>query len=199
MANKQWLSLGLILLCTQLGLLGFAYFQYFIRSPGQFYGKPPNDPIFPLTILERPNVSSKALLSWATLAATASFSLDFVHYEENLKVLKDYFTVDGYQNFLDSLEAAGTIDAILDKKLVLTAVPIGPAIILNEEEQYNGYTWQVQLPLLIRYQSVSTNETSIKLVTMLVTQVPTKFASKGIGIAKYVAADAGSDYAGYAE
>lgn len=197
MAHKQWLSLGLILLCAQIGLIGFAYFQYFVRSPGEFFAKPPNDPIFRLTVLERPNVSSKALLSWATLAATATFSLDFVNYEENIKALKDYFTVDGYQNFLQSLSAAGTVATILDKKLVLTAVPIGPAIILSEGEQYGGYTWQIQLPLLIRYQSVSTNETSVKLITMLVTQVSTKLASKGIGIAQYIAVDAGSDYAGY--
>lgn len=182
-----------------MGLIGFAYFQYFVRSPGSYYGKPINEPIFPLTTLDRPNVSSKALLSWATLAATATFSLDFVNYKDNIKALKDYFTISGYDNFLASLEAAGTVATIEDKKLVLTAVPIGPAIILTEGEQFGGYTWEIQLPLLVRYQSTSTNETRVKLITMLITQVPTKLAPKGIGIAQYIAIEAGSDYAGYAQ
>src|SRR5438132_1417309 len=106
MSHKNWLTLILLLLVIHLGLMGFAYFQFAARSPGQFFARPLEGNTFAITALERPNVSTKALLSWVTLAATATFSFDFVNYKDQLNALADYFTTDGYDNFLTSLKTA---------------------------------------------------------------------------------------------
>jgi len=196
MSNKPWLSAILILAIAQTGLIAFVYFQYATRSSTQFIAKPETADAFPLTALDRPNVSTNALLSWATLAATATFTFDFVNYIDQLKSLKDYFTTVGYEGFLNSLQAAGTISQIDAKKLVLTAVAIGSAIIIEENDKGGFHTWQIQVPILVRYQSADTDETRIELVSLLITQVPTSSAPKGIGISRYVATTAGPEYAG---
>ncbi len=193
MSHKNWLTLVLLLLVIHLGLIGFAYFQFEIRSPRQFFGQLPNGTHVELTPLDRPNVSTKALLSWATLAATATFTFDFVNYKTQLNNLSDYFTIDGYYNFLTSLEAAGTLATIEDKKLVLSAVAIGPAIVLTEEGQSSNQTWRIQVPLLVRYQSANVNENRIQVVEVLITQVSTRDAPKGIGIAQYIAREVGPE------
>lgn len=182
-----------MLLVANLGLIGLAYFQFFIRSPGQFFGLPPNGQALELTPLDRPNVSTHALLSWVTLAATTSFTFDFVNYKDQLSALQDFFTTDGFTNFYAALQDAGTLSKIEEEKLVLSAVSIGPAIILAEGPQRSGYTWRVQVPLLIRYQSASVNETRIQIVDVMITQVPTSDAPKGIGIAQYRATEAGPE------
>jgi len=187
MSQKNWLTLLNLLLVVQLFLIGIAYFQFYIRSPGQYYGHPPTGSDFELIALDRPNVSNKALLNWVTLAATATFTFDFVNYQDQLKAVQDYFTLDGYDNFITSLQNANILSTIEEKKLVLSAVAIGPAIVLTETEVGSNHTWRVQVPLLVRYQSASVNETRLQIVDVLVTQVPTSDAPKGIGIAQYVA------------
>jgi intracellular multiplication protein IcmL len=142
-----------------------------------------------LDFLDRPNVSTRALLSWATLAATATYTLDFVNYQTSLDELKNYFTNSGYENFLNALNTSGTLSSIIEKKLVLTAVAIGPAIVIGEDEIRGNHIWKIEVPITVSYLSASAEEKRNKLVTVIVTQVPTTEASKGIGIAQYISTD----------
>lgn len=193
MSNKNWLSIMLLLLGTHLGLIGVAYLQVVTRSNGSLISIMPNSERFALYALERPNVSTRALLSWATLAATATFTFDFVNYKDQIEALHDYFTTDGYDNFLTSIQNAETLSTIEEKKLILSAVAIGPAIVLTEENNGDKRNWRIQVPLLVRYQSANVDETRQQVVDLLVTQVSTQDAPKGIGIAQYVAREAGSE------
>lgn len=193
MSNKNWLSIMLLLLATNLGLIGVAYLQVLTRSNGSLISIMPNSERFALYALERPNVSTRALLSWATLAATATFTFDFVNYKDQIEALHDYFTTDGYDNFMTSIQNAETLSTIEEKKLILSAVAIGPAIVLTEENNGDKRNWRIQVPLLVRYQSANVDETRQQVVDLLVTQVSTQDAPKGIGIAQYVAREAGSE------
>lgn len=138
--------------------------------------------VFPLS---EPNVTSSALLNWATLAATSAYTLDFVHYEENLNALKEYFTTTGYDDYMSALKASGSLDKIISDRLIRSAVATNTAVILDESSPRGVYTWTIQVPLLITYQGSSETTTQEQYaVTMLVTRVPTEEAPKGIGIAQ---------------
>lgn len=195
MSQKNWLYFVNLLLVAQLSLIGFVYFVFAIRAEGQFIAQRPDEDTFQLAPMDRPNVSTKALLSWVTLAATSSFSFDFVNYKDQLTKLQDYFTTDGYDNFISSLDSAGFLKSIEEKKLVLSAVAVGPAIVLTENGEGNKHTWRIQVPLLVRYQSANVNETRLQVVDVLIAQVSTKDAPKGIGIAQYIAREAGPEVA----
>lgn len=140
--------------------------------------------VFPLT---EPNVTPTSLINWVTLAVTSSYTLDFYGYEQSLNELKQYFTLDGYQNFITSLNESGSLKKIIKDKLVVTAVPINTAIVLQEGIMDNVYTWKIQIPLLVNYQGASTTSTKKTIaVSVLVIRVPTNQAPKGIGIAQIV-------------
>lgn len=175
------------LLVMQLCFIGYTYFQFATRYSGEYFAHLPNGENSPLVALERPSVSNKALLNWISLAATATFTYDFVNYRDQLTALRDYFTVAGYENFMLSLEDSNILSTIEEKKLVLSAVDIGPAILYAEEETDTNHIWRVQVPVLVRYQSADADETRQQIVDVLVTQVPTLEAPKGIGIAQYIA------------
>lgn len=148
--------------------------------------------VFPLT---EPNVTPTSLINWITLAVTSAYTLDFYEYEQSLAELKQYFTVDGYQNFLNSLNASGSLKKIIKDKLIVTAVPIDTAIVLQEGIMNNVYTWKIQIPLLINYQGASTTSTKKTVaVSVLVIRVPTSQAPKGIGIAQIVDGDYNAKY-----
>jgi intracellular multiplication protein IcmL len=193
MSHKLGMMMVLILISSQLAILGLCYFSYALRSGGEFFGAMPDNVDFQLQPLPRPNVSTKALLSWATLAATATFTIDFVNYEKNIADLRDYFTKRGYESFLKALQETKTLVTINEKKLVLSAVPIGQAVVAAEYDENDIHTWRIEVPITVTYLSVSEEEKQEKLITLTIIQVPTKEASKGIGIDRYVATDLSAD------
>jgi hypothetical protein len=193
MFQKYGLSLIILLLVTHLGLLGFGYVQLATRSTTDFFGTLPDGKAFELTALDRPNVSTKALLSWVTLAATSTFTFDFFNYQKQLNGVREYFTTEGFESFMTSLQTTDTLKTIQDKKLILSAVAIGPAIVLTEEDVGKKHSWIIQVPLIVRYQSANVDETRSQIVEVLVTQVSTEEAPKGIGIARYIAREAGPE------
>jgi intracellular multiplication protein IcmL len=196
MSHKLGMLTVLILAISLLSLLTLSYFSYALRSDGEFYVALPNGTDLPLKALSRPNVSNQALLNWATLAATATFTLDFVNLDKNLADLKDYFTKSGYDSFIAALQETNTLTTISDKKLVMSAVAIGPAVISAEAESADVHSWKVEVPITVSYLSVSEEEKRNKIVYLTITQVPTSEASKGIGIERYVALELGADIMG---
>jgi hypothetical protein len=143
--------------------------------------------VFPLT---EPNVTSASLVNWITQAITSAYTIDFYHYQDTINGLKQYFTVDGYQNFLNALNSSGSLNKIINEKLIVSAVAINSAVILSEGMMNNVYTWKIQLPLLLTYQGASPTSTQKTVaVSVLVTRVPTNQAPKGIGIAQIIDED----------
>ncbi|MBP9764128.1 MAG: DotI/IcmL family type IV secretion protein, partial [Gammaproteobacteria bacterium] len=127
------------------------------------------------------------------LAATSTFTFDFFNHKDQLKAMKDYFTADGFDSFMASLQETGVLTTIIEKKLILSAVAIGPAIVLTEEGIGSKHSWRIQVPLIVRYQSANVDETRTQVVEVLVTQVSTQDAPKGIGIAQYIAREVGPE------
>lgn len=193
MSHSLGMFLILILLMVQVGLLGLNFISYSLRKIGTYYGSQPSGATSELIPLFRPSVSTQALLNWATLAATATLTLDFVNYQKNLADLKQYFTRDGYDSFIAALNEAGTIETIQSKKLVSSAVAIGPAIIIQEDEKRGIHSWRIQVPLSVSYLSASAEERTIRLITLLIRQVPTDYAATGIGIDQYQATELSSE------
>lgn len=180
LASKFFVLAALI---TSLAALGADFIhnkqKYFVDSPDGV-----STEVFPLS---EPNVTPSSLVKWVTQAVTSTYTIDFYQYQETLDGLKQYFTIAGYDNYLGSLKASGSLDKIIKEKLVMSAVALDTALIMQEGEMNGVYSWKVQLPLLINYQGASTTGTQKTVaVNVLVTRVPTNLAPKGIGIAQII-------------
>jgi intracellular multiplication protein IcmL len=133
--------------------------------------------------LPNPNVSTKALLRWATLAATSCYTINFAEYEQNLSDLRKYFTDKGYASYLASIEDSGFLADILKQKLIVSAVSYGPTVVVSEGDNYGRYAWRIQVPLLLTYQGAGKETRELtKVITLLVTTVSPKESSRGIGV-----------------
>lgn len=137
--------------------------------------------IFPIN---QPNLSTNALIEWAVEATTTAYNFNFENADTAISQARIYFTDPGYENFIQALQAAGTLNAVKSKKLVVTAVATNRPIVLFEGPTSEGiYAWRVQLPLLITYQSASEQTKQNVIVTLLIARRPTLESPKGIGIA----------------
>lgn len=147
-----------------------------------------NGRITPLVPLSQPNQSEASVKQWANQAAIAVFSYNFVNYREELEASSVYFTADGWKQFLNSITQSNILVAVKAKKLVVSAVATAAPIILDKGLLNGVYSWRVQMPLLITYQSPSEFQETKDMVTMLITRVSTLNSPRGIGISQIVVA-----------
>src|SRR5262245_58488610 len=87
--------------------------------------------IIPLIPLDRPNLSTSALLQWANSAAVAAFTYNFVNYRQELQAASEFFTPEGWQAFIQSLQQSNNLSAVIAKKLVVSAVATGAPVVLQ--------------------------------------------------------------------
>jgi intracellular multiplication protein IcmL len=161
---------------------------YMVTHPPapKYFATSINGRITPLTPLGEPNQSDSAVLQWANTAAIATFTYNFVNYRQELQAASEFFTPDGWRDFLDALKSTNNLEAVKAKKLIVSAVATRAPIVLQKGILGGRYSWRVQMPILVTYQSASEFSQERDMVTMLITRISTLNSPRGIGIAQFV-------------
>lgn len=189
--SMLYLSIGLISAC--LVLFAWDFFDRTNIEKPPYYAISNDDQLIHLHSISKPNFTTEALLRWAATAATTIYTFDFFNYNEVLRDARVFFTKAGYDNFRSAVNAAGILNTITKKRLVVSAVLTDTPVVLKEGVIATGnYAWQVQFPMLLTYQSASEQIKSKIIITMLVTRVPTSESAKGVGISSFVVTESGS-------
>jgi len=168
--------------------------SYVIAHPPQpkYFATSVDGRITPLVPLDQPNLSNAALLQWANTAAVAVFNYNFVNYRQALQDASETFTPDGWKLFMDALKSSNNLTAVIDKKLIVSAVATGAPVILEQGVLIDRYAWKVQLPMLVTYQSASQFTQQPVTVTMLIVRISTLSSARGIGINQFIVSGGGS-------
>lgn len=161
-------------------------YSVFFAKEQLFYSTSMNGRYSSLTPLEQPNLSDSAVLQWASEAATAAYSYDFAHYQEEIaKQAKPFFTPQGWSAFTDELERSNILDTVKAKKLIVSAVNIAPPVIVRKGVFFGRTLWRVSLPLLITFQSPSEFRQQKYYVMIQIERTSTLDNPRGIGITQF--------------
>ncbi len=182
------------LLSLLLCLLSLFLLVYLIVHPPKprYFAVDPSGRMTPLVPLKQPNMAPSALLQWASQAAITSYSYNFVNYRQELQAAAEFFTPRGWRSFEDALSSSNNLKAIVDKKLVVSAVATGAPVILWQGTWVDGsYAWRVQMPLKVSYQSATQLIGQSVVVTMLIKRISTLYSARGIGIEQFVVQESG--------
>lgn len=173
-------------------ILAGSLFYIVTNPPAPRYFATTNDGrIVPLIPFNRPNLSNAAVLQWANTAATAAYSYNFVNYRQALQQAANYFTPEGKQMFFNAVKSSNNLTAVIAKKLIVSAVATGVPVVLEQGVMLGRYTWKVQIPMLITYQSASQFSQQSVTVTMLIVRVSPLESVRGIGIAQFIVSGGG--------
>jgi intracellular multiplication protein IcmL len=177
-----------LLISVFINLAMVSLLVYLITNPPppRYFATSINGRITPLFPLNEPNQSDSAVLQWANQAAIAAFTYNFVNYREELQASSGFFTPEGWTQFLNALKQSNNLEAVKAKKLIVSAVATRAPIILQKGLLNGRYSWRVQMPILVTYQSASEFTQQNNVVTMLITRVSTLNSPRGIGIAQFV-------------
>lgn len=171
-----------------VGLIGAMFFIIYVHQPeNRYFATTEDGRVIPMVALSQPNLSTPALMSWATQAATEAMTFSFSDYRRRLHEASRNFTRRGWETFTTALQEGGIIDSVEANFQVVTAAPSG-APILQEEGTVNGqYQWIVQIPMVLSYESGAKKRSSYWIVTLVIVRVPRLESPNGVGIAQWIA------------
>lgn len=184
---RRVVTVLLFMVLANLILAAIIYYLATNQPEPKYFATSEDGRITPIYPLSAPMVSDSALLQWANQAAVAAYTYNFATYRKELQDASEYFTPEGWNDFETALQSSRNLETVINKKLVVTAVATGAPVILDRGILNGHYSWKVQMPLLVTYESASTTIQQPILVTMLITRVSTLNVPKGIAIAQFVA------------
>lgn len=187
--QRRVLVIFLISLMTNF-LLAFIL-NYLIMYPPapRYFPVGVNGHIVPLIPLDKPNLSDGTILQWASQAATASFSYSYVDYRDELQASSGFFTGNGWGQFINALASSNNLEAVKNKRMVVSAQLTNPPTILTKgmsNGSYGFYTWRVEVPVLVTYQNDTEYTQQYDMVNLLITRVSILNAPSGVGIDQLV-------------
>lgn len=182
----------LVLLLINVGLIAIIIYQYQSRPEPRYFATSADGRITPLYSLRSPVVSAAELREWSAKAASSAFTYNFSNYREALQVASENFTPRGWKDFQEALRKSGNLATVLKQKLVVSAVPTGTPEIIDQRIISSRYTWKIQIPLLVTYQSAGTTLQDPLLVTLSIVRMSALQVPRGIAIDQYISSPAGS-------
>jgi len=181
----QVLASTMLIIVVLILMGGFVLYQMYSRPLPTFVAYTPKQNKMELTHFNEPNLLSNTILRWASKAATVGYTFDFVNYRKQIDAVRPFFTNDGWVDYQNSLSSL--LESIVQNQLFVNGVVSGPPVISNEGDfPLKGYTWRVQIPFLVTYQSANTSSQQRYYVVITIVRVPTSVNPQGIGIDQFV-------------
>ena len=171
-----------------LGLLGAMYLVIQVHQPeNRYFATTEDGRLVPMVPLNQPNLSSPALMSWVAQATTEVMTFGFNDYRRRLQEASRNFTRRGWESFTQALQKSRIIEMVEANQQVLTAAPQGAPILVSEGLVAGRYQWEVELPMILTYQSGSKSRSDKLLVTLVIVRVPRLESPNGVGIEQWIA------------
>ena len=172
-------AIAVLLLLVMLVL-----YQLHSRPLPLFFAAAENGQQMQLHSFNEPNLLSTTITQWASKAAVAAYTFDFVNYNKQAELVRPYFTEAGWRDYANSVSQL--IQTIVARKIFVNGVVSGAPVISNQGDIDGEYLWRVQIPFLVTYQSAE--ETTRRNYTVIITivKVPTTDNPAGIGIDQFV-------------
>ncbi len=179
---------SVLFISVLINIILAAIIFFLIANPPKpkYFATSINGSVTPLTPIEQPNQSDSAVLQWANQAAISAFTYNFVNYREELQAASGFFTPGGWREFLRALNDSNNLQAVTEKRLVVSAVATRAPTILEKGVLNGAYSWRIQMPVLVTYQSASEFSQQNNVVTILIQRISTLNSPRGIGISQFV-------------
>lgn len=166
-------------------MVALVFYQLSHRPRPLFFATALNGQQLELSSFDEPNLMPDTITTFASKAAVAAYTFDFVNFNKQIQGAHPYFTDAGWDNYQNSI--SGLIDTITKNQLFVNGVVVGPPVISNQGDlPGSGYAWRVQLPFLVTYQSAdATTQTTYK-VNITIVRVSPDINPTQIGIDRFV-------------
>ena len=180
--NRIVIIMGIMVVVTMISV-SMAFVAMSSKPEPKYFAAREDGGILPIVAVSEPFLTDNQVTNFATEAITRAMTINFATWRQDLSDATSYFTKpDGWDGFLLSINESGTMEYIVEKRLIATAVANG-AVIRERGPNENGvFSWIVQVPITVTYQSASESQVENMLAEMEIVRVPTWEMSRGVGV-----------------
>ena len=177
--TREWF-LGIF--AVLFALLYFVFPRTVVTN--HYFATEPNGTIMPLVSNDKPFDTNAAVIAWTEQAVTGIFSFDVLDYRRRMAAAEKDFTHAGFIAFLQKFKKNGLYDDMVARKLMISAVQSGTAVMLRQGLNPQGvYAWQVQIPIHFRLENSNGLSDKKYLATVIVQRVANWKNPRAIAIA----------------
>jgi hypothetical protein len=149
-----------------------------------YFATEPNGGLMPMVSNNKPFDTDTAVISWTEQAVTGIFSFDALNYRRRMESAQSDFTPAGFSTFLSQFRKNGLYDDMITRKLMISAVQSGTAVMrLKGLDPQGVYAWQVQIPIHFRLENSNGLSDKKYLATIIVQRVDNWKNPRAIAIA----------------
>lgn len=157
------------------------------KSFDRYFATTADGRIMQLVPLDRPNMTTAALMSWVAQAATEVMTFGFHDYQRRLQQSSRHFTKRGWESFTVALQKAGIVDSVTTQQQVVTATPRSAPVLVQQGVLGGKYRWIIQMPLQVTYRNGAQTRTDNLKLNLVIERVPSLENPNGVGIEQWVA------------
>jgi hypothetical protein len=158
----------------------------FMEPIYHYYARDPAGEEVTMNALIVPNMTNRAVISWAVTSVTEIMTIGFGDLFPQLQAQNNRFTGEGWKSFVEAFRKQQIRELFKGHQIVLTTAPSDTAVILAQGPNKQGvYQWKVQVPVIMTYatnNNVSQGHHAI--VTLIIVRAPPDQNPSGVAIKK---------------
>ncbi len=166
-------------------IVGVVYFVNSHKTEHVYFATTDDGRMVTIVPINRPNLTTPALMSWAAQASTEVMTFGYHDYRRRLNESSRHFTRIGWDSFMSALDKARIIEMVENQQMVVTSSPRSAPIILSEGVVNGRYQWVIQLPISVSYQAAGKNKAEKFLIDLTIVRVPQLENPNGVGIERW--------------
>ncbi len=185
--NYRRAIVGVIILFFVDVILALAIGYRYLNPPKpQYFATNSSYQLIKYHPLSDPVVSNNYVLQWVADAVRQAFSLDFIHWKQQLQQASGNFTTSGWHFFLSTYQQSGDLESLEKLKMVDDATMIGAPVIQYENVLDGRYVWKIELPIVLTYTTLVKVISQPLKVTVIVVRVPVQDNPNRIAINNFL-------------
>jgi intracellular multiplication protein IcmL len=165
-----------------------AFSAFTAKNERVYFATDKSGSLIQLVPLGQPNQKDSVVAQWVSNAITDTFSFNFHDYSDRLnKSTMDWFTKEGGDGLLEALNSVGVIDALKERKMILSlALEHTPILIKNGPDQNGIWTWTFQMKAVMTYRTQSHEFSNPVTFMIQVNRRSVMENAEGLGITKVI-------------
>lgn len=183
----RWAVVALfIVLIVNCGLAGVLFYQFKNPPPPQYFAITPDGRMINNYRLDDPVFPDDHILQWTADAVRQTFSLDFMHWPEQLQAASSKYSGPGWKEFLKAFKSSNNLETLTKMKMVSNAEVTGAPRLMQSAVLGGHYVWKVQLPILVTFTNANQVIPMPMDVTVIVMRVPVEENPERIAINNFL-------------
>jgi intracellular multiplication protein IcmL len=192
--HKQLIVLTLWSTCVAAVAIIVAIIGFQTKLPPQYIPVTEEGRLLPIIPLSRASVDDSEIGAFTIEAIKSINTFDYINWRNQLPLSADYFIPKAWTAFMDELSDRKTLNAILDRKMIVTPNIISAPEVVRQGVDGGIYTWQVEIDVRIDYRAhvisttggVDSGNRQEGTIRLIIQRVPSTINSRGIAIQSYL-------------